>query len=705
MKKTEFKKRTLDFFQSHERESFKTKEVARRIGLTKQGNEYQALKHILRELQDEQLIVRVDGRKWKAQSLTQQLRGSLRLTSRGHGIVLTEETPPREIFINRSDLHAAIDGDDVEISIFAQKSGERLEGEVIEIIERKKNRIVGTVKRTGKYLYVEPDGRSLLRDISIAKTALHGARDGDRVIVELDDWTSEYETPHGVVIEVIGKPGSAKVELRAIAERYNFKVQFSSEAMKEAEAIPMEIPRNVTETRLDLRGECCFTIDPEDAKDFDDAVSIRKDEAGNYVLGVHIADVSFYVSEGSALDKDAYERGTSVYLVDGVIPMLPEKLSNEICSLREKVDRLTYSCIMTVTPRGAVQSYTFHRSIINSAKRFSYEDAQHILTTKKGAYLQELELLHEVSKILFKKRMKDGSIDFEVPEVKFVLDAQGAPKDIVAKPRLQSMRIIEECMLLANKVVATHVHQWFSKNELPYFLYRVHDVPDEEKVRGLLEFVQHCGVTVQLNPKSSKSFQKMLDSVKGSPHEAVINDVAIRSMAKAAYSDKNLGHFGLGFTHYAHFTSPIRRYPDIMVHRILDRVTSGDRFSPTSKEREKLKECAQHTSKRERDAIEAERESIKIKQVEYMKRHLGAEFDGVIDGVMPFGLFVELTPTLVEGLIHIRSLEDDYYTLDEKQKALIGRRSKKIYRLGDRVRVKVARVDSFERRIDFVLVP
>ncbi len=636
--------------------------------------------------------------------------GRLTVNRRGTGFVLDEQTA-QEIVIPEKFMKTALHGDIVEVAPFAagvrrpRKSDERRqEGEIVRVVQRDLKTVVGTLQKNRNFTFVVPDDQRISRDIYIPGPGEENVKTGDKVHVELLPWEDEHLNPEGKILEILGRSGDVRVEVMGVARSFGLPLSFPPDVLAEANALPGTIAPEEIRSRLDLRGTPCVTIDPEDAKDFDDALSLEQGDDGLVRLGVHIADVSHYVHPGSLLDREAYRRGTSVYMVNEVVPMLPERLSTDLCSLRPDVDRLAFSVLMDVTPQGTVKSYEITKSVIRSVRRFTYEEVQEILDRKEGEHAQLLLRLWSIAKALLKKREKNGSIDFDTAEAKFTFDAEGFPSSIIRKVRLDAHRLVEECMLLANKTVARDIGRVKKEGDEKPFVYRVHDVPDPSRVNDLANFVKQFGFSLNTkNGVRSLELQRLMNSVRGSEVEDLIHEVALRSMAKAVYATKNIGHFGLGFKYYTHFTSPIRRYPDLVVHRLLQdygRGINGDLRSTLAKE---LPEICRQSSARERLAITAERESVKVMQVEYMKRHVGDEFDGVIGGVTEFGIFVEINDLLVEGLVRVRDLADDYYLFDEKRYALRGRSSGKTYRLGDKIRVRVIEVKPADREIDFAV--
>jgi ribonuclease R len=642
----------------------------------------------------------------------ERLIGRLTVTRSGAGFVRLEGSEV-EIRIPPRFMRTALHGDLVEVIPYARSISrgrrehqESPEGEITAILERTMTTVTGRLEQSGTFWFVVPDDKRLTRDVYVTREDAKKARHGDKVVVRLHPWEDEHLNPEGTIEEVLGPGGDARAEVLSVARSFGLDAKFPRGVEDEATACRETPSADDLEGREDLRDLLCVTIDPADAKDFDDAVSIEPMAHGAVRLGVHIADVSHFVHEGSALDQEARRRGTSVYLVDQVIPMLPERLSNHLCSLRPGVDRLTYSVFMEVTAEGTVRSYRIVPATIRSARRFSYEEVQKILDAGRGEFHDELLApLHTLSQVLFGQREKNGSLDFDTPEVKVEFDSTGLPSRIVQKERLASHRLIEECMLLANKTVAGHVARPRRAEEVKPFLYRVHDLPDPQKVSELATFVKRCGFSLDASSNVTvRALQKLLKAIRGTEFENIISEVALRSMAKAVYTDRNIGHFGLAFSHYTHFTSPIRRYPDLIVHRLLREYGSGIDGRRLALWADELPEIGRSSSERERNAAEAERASVRIMQIEYMKRHLGDECTGIISGVTNFGLFVKIDGILAEGLVSVRDMADDYYLFDERQYALRGRSGRKTYSLGDRVRVQVAAVKPEDRQIDLTML-
>ncbi len=594
-------------------------------------------------------------------------------------------------------------GDKVKFTLVNSSEGQT--ARIEKIMDHKRLFISGKFENHGSYGIVFPDSRETKREILISPEAFGNARNGDKVYLEIinpENLKDESSDLRGEITEVLGKSGDRSTEEKSIIRKFNLVKEFPREVEEEAGKARVEVS---TEERVDLRDKTIFTIDPVDAKDFDDAVSIEILDDGTYLLGVHIADVSQYVREGSELDKEALKRATSVYLVKNVIPMIPEKLSNDICSLKPGEDRLTFSVFINLSKRCSVRSFEIRKSVIRSKRRFSYEEAQEIIDTKKGDFAEELLLMHKLSKSITLKRLKEESLDFDSNEVKFVFDTNGNVEDIVVKHRLDSMRLIEEFMLLANKCATVFVNNLSKKLRIKLpFIYRVHDIPNKDKMKELAEFVKQFGYTINIEEKNS--LRKLLTAIEGKPEEFIINNLLIRSMAKAIYTEKNIGHYGLGFRDYSHFTSPIRRYPDLLVHRILyDYIYDEKNILSRAEHYKKIIPAAgKQSSIMEQNAEQAERESIKLFQGEYISKHLGEEFEGIISGMVQYGMFVEIMEILVEGMIRFRDIEDDYYEYDDKNHIARGRRRGKTFRAGQKVKIKVIRVNKETKKIDFNLV-
>jgi ribonuclease R len=690
------------FLKRNPMANFKKQQLAKALGYTS-AHDYARFKQALRELEEKGGVRQSGRRKFGSNQTLEVATGAISLDRDGNILFAPDDQRINEnvrvrFVVSPNGLNGAGAGDRVRVKVVGGK-GKVVVVKVTELIGHEEKKIVGTIERVGGVFKILLKDRNLPPSIDIPRKKLNGANEGDKVLAKL--LVDRYAGYSGEVISVFGSAGDPGVELESIAAQFDLRKDFPNEVIKEAELIREEIPAEELQRRLDLRDHDIFTIDPEDARDFDDAVSLKKISDDTFELGVHIADVSHFVRPGNPLDAEAYRRGTSVYLTNGVIPMLPHKLSNEICSLKPDVDRLTYSVIMDMNSSGKVLDYKFAKTVIRSKRRFSYEEVQKIIETGHGDFASVIKEMNALAHTLARLRNRAGSIDFDLPEAKFVFDELGRPIEIIKKTRLDSHRLVEEFMLLANKTVATHIGRHGVKAKP--FLYRVHDMPDPERIRELAVFVSHFGYNLNFDGTASqKQLQKLLQSVEGKPEEYLINDIMLRSMAKAIYSEKNVGHYGLAFKYYTHFTSPIRRYPDLVVHRLLYDYESGNELLDLQKIKKMVAEVSVSSSESERRAVEAERESVKIKQVQYMSEHIGDEFEGTVSGITSFGMFVEVDNLLVEGLVHVREM-DDYFEFIQGQFKLKGRRSGKVYQLGDRVRVKLLRVNMERHEIDFVL--
>lgn len=669
------------------------------------------LMRLLNQLEQEGEILRTRSNRYGIPERMNVLKGRIQGSSKGFAFLIPEEPEFSDVYIAESDLNGAFHGDKVLVRINrpALSTGERAEGEVIRILSREISQVVGTFQASGSYGFVIADDKHISQDIFIPKEEVNGAADGHKVVVEITKYPDGRRSAEGRVIEILGHKNDPGVDIISIIRKYGLPEAFPEEVKQEAERTPQEISPDELKKRRDLRDVTIVTIDGPDAKDLDDAISITRNEQGNFILGVHIADVSYYVPEGSHMDREAFNRGNSVYLVDRVIPMLPHRLSNGICSLNPQEDRLTITCEMEINPKGEVVAHDIYPSVIRSKERMTYEEVYQIVERENEEVLSRYESLvpffdhmKELALILQEKRMKRGALDFNFKEAKVLVDEQGKPIDVVLRDRTIAERIIEEFMLVANETIAEHFH-WL---QLP-FIYRIHEEPKEEKLQAFLEFITNFGYVVRgtANSIHPRSLQQLLEQVQDTPEEGVISTVMLRSLKQAKYHADSLGHFGLATQFYTHFTAPIRRYSDLIVHRLIRTyLIEGDMSEETQQKwREKLQTIAEHCSYRERLAEDAERETDDLKKAEFMMDKIGEEYEGIISGVTPFGLFVQLENT-IEGLVHMSYLTDDYYHYHEKQYAIIGERTGKIYRLGDTVQVRVLQVNREERTIDFELV-
>jgi ribonuclease R len=623
--------------------------------------------------------------------------GTLDITRSGMGFVIVEKMQ-RDILVRPSDFNKAFHGDKVMVRVTRER-GNRIEGAVTEVLERKQTDFIGKIEVTRDFAFFIPESAKKMPDFYIPVDSLNKAKDGDRVVVKMTGWNKEDKNPKGAVISVLDDKDTNDMAMKEILVESGFPLEFSDDALEAAARQPNRISAEDIKGRKDIRDILTFTIDPVDARDFDDALSIRKLKTGIYEIGVHIADVSHFVEEGSLLDEEAYERATSVYLPDRVLPMLPERISNELCSLRPHEDKLTFSCVFQMTSKGEIKQHWIGKTVMHSNHRFTYEDVQQIIESGEGLYSEEILLMNELAQHFRKQRFKLGAINFSSTEVRFKLDEDGKPIGVVVKESRQSHQLIEEFMLLANKTIAESVAKIkINKRPVP-FPYRVHDQPDEEKLLPFIDFARKYGHHFDTSTPEgiAHSFNSMLQVARGKPEQHVLEQLGIRTMAKAIYTIDNIGHYGLAFEHYCHFTSPIRRYPDILVHRILYTCLEGK-----PRLDKKLEEKCRHSSTRERAAMDAERASNKYKQVEYMKQFLGEEFDAVISGVASFGFWAETILHKCEGLVSVQSLLDyDDFRHLESDYCLIGKRSGRSFRMGDKVRIKLIAANLAKRQLDY----
>lgn len=691
-----------DFFAANPGKTFNYKQVAGILNISSKEKRKQ-IAQILDELTFKDSLKEVAFGKYQSNIKVEKkapLIGRLETIASGSGFVVCDSLE-EDVFIHSKNLKHALHGDLVKIKV--HEGRKKQEGEVLEIIEKGKTAYIGRLQINAKFAFFIPDNNKINVDFYIPLSKLRGAKEGQKVIASRGDWPSTSKNPFGEIIEVLGDAGNNEVVMHSILFEYDLPMHFPKEVEAEAEKISMELDKREVAKRRDFRDITTFTIDPHDAKDFDDALSIQKLENGNYEIGVHIADVSHYVPEGSILDVEAYNRATSIYLVDRVVPMLPEKLSNGVCSLRPKEEKFCFSAVFEMDLEGNVLDEWFGRTVIYSDKRFAYEDAQAIIEGAEGEMKDEILLMDGIAKKLRAKRLKIGGLTFDRVEVKFNLDEKGAPLGVYFKESKDANKLIEEFMLLANKKVASFIGKKGKNGKKPKtFVYRIHDKPNPDKFEQFANFVTQFGHFIK--PKNegdiAKSISTLLTDVKGKKESNMVETLAIRTMAKAEYSTQNIGHYGLGFTHYSHFTSPIRRYPDVMVHRLLQSYLDGGK----SADENVYEEMCIHSSKMEKKASDAERDSIKYKQVEFMVSKVGEQFEALISGVTEWGIYAEITENLCEGMISTRSLTDDFYSFDQDNYCLVGKKYGDKFQLGDKIMIEIKNADLVKRQLDFGFV-